>query len=68
MPEYRIYRFSGRHIDQAETITAHDDDAAAREARSRVGGKTVELWRGTIRLQTFEPSEPPEASEASECP
>jgi hypothetical protein len=47
LPAYRLYRLDGvGKIASADWIEADADEAALREARSRVDGHRVELWDG----------------------
>jgi len=47
LPAYRLYRLDGvGKISSADWIEADADDAALREARSRVDGHRFELWEG----------------------
>ena len=46
MPEYRIYIFSGGHLERAETLEAEDDAAALNHASVLTGGGAFEIWKG----------------------
>ena len=54
MEDYRLYHFERGHIAGVEFIAADDDQNATADARQRVNGKMAELWRGAVRVETFD--------------
>lgn len=56
MPNYRLYRLDGAgKITNAEWIEATADDDARREAASRAGPSSFELWEKSRLVERFRP-------------
>lgn len=59
MPNYRLYRLDGAgKITNAEWIEAPADDDARREAASRAGLTSFELWEKSRLVERFRPGGP----------
>ena len=63
MPDYRLFYFQHWRIRGADVLTATDDDAAVLRAQLMVVGRHAELWRGAVKLRTFnEPEREPDST------
>lgn len=59
VPNYRLYRLDGAgKITNAEWIEASADEDARREAASRAGLSSFELWEKSRLVERFRPGGP----------